>query len=95
MTVGTSSTRRIAEKDFAKGSDFVIPTDGGVLLVNIGVPIGRASGLCGIPLAKVAVIFSLAETRKSKNVDDSVLTGHRGSSSRQNVCARRHSIAVR
>jgi hypothetical protein len=35
MTVGTSSTRMIAEKGFAMGSDFGAPTDGGALLVNI------------------------------------------------------------
>ena len=35
MTVGTSSTRRVAEKDFAIGSDFGTPTDEDALLVNI------------------------------------------------------------
>jgi hypothetical protein len=37
------------------------------------LPIGRASGLCGIPFAGVALIFSLAETRKGVDVDNSVL----------------------
>jgi len=50
VKAGTSSTRRTAGKDFAMASDFKIPTDGDVLLMNIrpGYSLARfyATSMC-------------------------------------------------